>query len=177
MEVGENGALPETVVKKRNNLPLKIILCFLVIVVIGLVIAIIVLHFGHEQVAKKCDYKDLGEVDDAISKTLKMSEGEELDALENLVKECEGREYEYDFRIARALEFNHFDYYELAKKELDLVDEDNITPRQTYNYYHARAIVYDALGDEENTIKYRNLASELYLELYGEGGVSGEVQE
>ncbi len=177
MDVGESGLVPETAPKKQMSLLLKIVLCFLVVVIIGLVIAIVMLFLKHEQPAKKCAYENVADVDAAILDTFKLSEGEELDALEDLVKECKGSIYEYDFRIARALEFNRFDYYELAYNELQLVDERKIDLRQKLDLHTAYAIVYEALENEEKAIEYRNSAMEIYRELYGDGGVSDEGQE
>ncbi len=179
MDVGESGLVLEAAPRKKMNLLLKIVLCFLVVAVVALVIAIVMLFLRHEQPAKKCAYETVADIDNAILETFKLTEGEELDALETLVKECDevGSNWKYDFRIARALEFNHFDYYELADNELNQINEKNLDSRQAYNYYTARAIVYEALGEEENAIKYRNQAKELYVELYGDGGLIDENQE
>ena len=173
MDVGESGLRPETAEKKKVHLPLKIVFCVLGVVVIGIATAVTVVILNRTKPAPKCSYKSVGEVNDAIMDSLKLSESKELDKLEELAKECDKSEYKYDFKYAKILELDKFGYYDMALKELDDTNFDFLTLRQKHNYYSAYAVVYKSLGNEEKVSEYETLMVAAYKELYGEGGGGG----
>ena len=177
MDVGESGLRPETAVKKKMCLPLKIVLCILVIIIIGLITAVTVILIHRSQPVAKCGYKSVAEVNEAIMDSLKLSESKELEKLDELAKECEKSEYKYDFKLAKILELDKYEYYEMALDELSRINSEYLTLRLKYNYYSAYSVVYKSLGDEEKVSEYDALTVKIYKELYGEGGGGGGTFE
>ena len=178
MDVGENGLVPETATKKKMSLPLKIVLCILAVIVIGLITAVTVILIHRSQPVAKCGYKNITEVNNAIMDSLRLSESQELEKLDELAKECEKSEYKYDFKLAKVLELDKYEYYEMALDELNRINSEYLTERLMFNYYSAYSIVYESLGNEEKKAEYDTLKSNAYKELYGElGGVGDQAQE
>ena len=191
MDVGESASVPVMVEKKQNNLILKGFLIFFVIAIIGLSAGLIYINFfrpaEQPKIVVDCNFKDGGDVSNAITETMRLSEGEELDKLQAYAEQCENREYKYEFLLAYILELDKdvesggFGYYDLALEEMDKINFPEVPARLKDKFYMAYSVIYKDLlkrdgatmtaelkAEYEAKVKeYEDLSVAAYRDYYG----------